>query len=82
MRYRPQTPNPRFIGSVESFDIYVTPMGNIIARYGDDYGSFLNLGKVPYEQGRPHKMMGSDHDVSIKDRIDALMQCFAADLCE
>lgn len=82
MRYKPQTREPRYVGAVDRYDVYVTPMGNIIARFGDDYMSFINLGKVPYRPGQAKPAMSYMVNEGVGDRIDALIQCFAPDICE
>lgn len=92
MRYKPRTPAPRYLGAVEEYDIYVTPDGAVIARYGDR----------PTKSVRPagwSKPRGSDLSANswyegmlrvvgegrasrdVAERIAALIACFAPDLC-
>lgn len=82
MRYRPQTRQPRYIGAVDKYDVYTTPMGNIIARFSDDYMDFISLGKVPYRPGHAKRVIHHIGNEDVTDRIDALIQCFAPDICK
>lgn len=91
MRYKPQTPAPRYIGAVEEYDIYATPSGNVIARYGNDMASFAR----PHGWTKPGRgdlsangwykgIIKSRHSPPTRDvaeRIAALIACFAPDLC-
>lgn len=91
MRYKPQTPAPRYIGAVEEYDVYVTPNGNVIARYGDEMGSFARPAGWAHPRGGDLSANGwykgirkSRHSPPTRDvaeRIAALIACFAPDLC-
>lgn len=83
MRYTPQSANPRYLGGVDVFDVYITPVGNIIARYGDRPDKFFRLGKKPYRAGKAIKALKDKRDATqdAAERIDAMILCFAPDVC-
>lgn len=85
MRYKPQSANPRYVGGVDKFDIYITRGGSIIAWYDNGFPDFVCLGSVPYVKGTVHDKihwLGRDPcPVDIQDRIEAMIMCFAPDAC-
>lgn len=88
MRYKPQARDIRYVGGVGKYDIYVTSGGNIIARFGDSGFDVIHLGSVPYRRGEAarrfeaYKWSRAGKEADVPPTIDALMLCFAHDLCD
>ena len=86
MRYKPQCLNPRYIGGVDEFDLYVTPGGTIVARFGNGTGAKLRLNYGPYRkmppdiEGRIDRISKAERR-DVVTRMDAMIRCFAPDLC-
>ena len=86
MRYEAQTPQPRYLGGVDEFDLYVTPNGSIIARFSSRWGDMIRIGSAPYK-AIPRSLEGHIDRVSkaqqrdVVTRMDAMIRCFAPDLC-
>jgi hypothetical protein len=86
MRYKVWSPTPRYLGGVDEFDIYVTPMGAFIARYGSKTDNFIRLASHPYTtvgveaRERINRPTMRKRE-AVAERIDAMIRCFAHDLC-
>jgi hypothetical protein len=80
----PQSKNPRYLGGFDEFDIYITGAGSIIARYGNGYGDFVNIGSRPYVKGKARLRLANSvlvRSPDLPERIKAMIMCFAPDVC-
>jgi hypothetical protein len=86
MRYKPQCQDPRYLGGVDEFDLYVTPNGTFIIRFGSNLHAFIRLGTAPYKamppnvEGRIDRISKAERR-DVVTRMDAMIRCFAPDLC-